>query len=158
MGYKLIKNGTMIDGNGGQPISDAAVLINDNVIEEVGKLSEMAIPEEGVAEVDAQGGFILPGMIDTHVHLLMEIEAMEKQLTTPFSYRFYNAVQNMRRTLDAGITTVRDAGGADAGVKQAVDDGIIQGPRMQISITALTTTGGDRKSTRLNSSHVSISY
>src|SRR5699024_1563776 len=142
MGYKLIKNGTMIDGNGGQPISDAAVLINDNVIEEVGKLSEMAIPEERVAEVDAQGGFILPGMIDTHVHLLMEIEAMEKQLTTPFSYQFYNAAQNMRRTLDAGITTVRDAGGADAGVKQAVDDGIIQGPRMQISITALTTTGG----------------
>src|SRR5699024_11754828 len=101
------KNGEMIDINGGKPIKEASVLTNDNVIEEVGKLSEMAIPEEDVVEVDAQGGFILPGMIDTHVHLLMEIEAMEKQLTTPFSYRFYNAVQNMRRTLDAGITTVQ---------------------------------------------------
>src|SRR5699024_2102035 len=54
----------------------------------------------------------------------------------------YKAVKHMRRTLDAGVTTVRDAGGTDAGVKQAVQDGLVDGPRMQISVNPLTITGG----------------
>ncbi|MBU5465828.1 amidohydrolase family protein [Virgibacillus sp. MSJ-26] len=142
MVYTLIKNGTLIDGNGGQPVQDAAVLVKDNVIEKVGTLSDIPVPNEDVTEVDAQGGYILPGMIDTHVHLMMEIEAVEKQLTTPFSYRFYKAVKHMEKTLHAGVTTVRDAGGTDAGVKKAVEDGLVPGPRMQISVNAITTTGG----------------
>jgi len=52
---------------------------------------------------------------------------------TPFSYRFYETVQNLRATLAAGITMVRDAAGADAGIKKAVADGLIPGPRPQIS-------------------------
>jgi imidazolonepropionase-like amidohydrolase len=56
--------------------------------------------------------------------------------------RFYNSVAYMRHTLDAGITSVRDAGGADIGLKQAVETGIVPGPRMQISIVMLSTTGG----------------
>ncbi|MUV36871.1 Dihydroorotase [Lentibacillus sp. JNUCC-1] len=142
MAYTLVKNGTLIDGNGGEPIQDAAVLIKDNVIEAAGRLSDITLPTENVTEVDAGGGTILPGLIDTHVHLMMEIESLEKQLTTPFSYRFYKAVQYMKKTMDAGVTTVRDAGGTDAGVRQAVADGVVQGPRMQISVTPLTTTGG----------------
>ncbi|WP_170006172.1 metal-dependent hydrolase family protein [Bacillus fonticola] len=142
MTYKLIKNGTLIDGNGGQPIVDAAVLVNGNRIETVGKVGEMQVPDENVTVVDAQGGFILPGLIDTHVHLMFEIGKLEERLMTPFSLKFYQAMQYMERTLNAGVTTVRDAGGADAGVRQAVENKMVQGPRMQISITALTTTGG----------------
>jgi len=67
---------------------------------------------------------------------------MEERISTPFSLNFFNSVRNMRRTLDAGITSVRDAGGADRGVKQAVETGVVPGPRMQISITALGITGG----------------
>jgi imidazolonepropionase-like amidohydrolase len=63
-------------------------------------------------------------------------------LQRPFSYQFYEAARNLRRTLDIGITTIRDAHGADLGVKQAVEDGLIAGPRMQISVTALSQTGG----------------
>jgi imidazolonepropionase-like amidohydrolase len=61
---------------------------------------------------------------------------------TPFSLRFYEAERNLRRTLDKGITTVRDAGGADLGVKTALEQGLIDGPRMQISLTMLSQTGG----------------
>ena len=143
MSYKLIKNGTLIDGNGGQPVFDAAVLIHDQTIEAVGRADEVIVPNnEDVTVVDAQGGFILPGFIDAHVHLMFEVEKFENSLTTPFSYQFYKATQHMKRTIEAGVTTVRDAGGTDAGVKKAVEDGIVVGPRMQISITALTTTGG----------------
>ncbi|MGV3489192.1 MAG: amidohydrolase family protein [Tuberibacillus sp.] len=142
MTYKLIKNGTLIDGNGGQPLFDAAVLIRDNVIEAVGRSEEVKAPTDDVTVVDANGGFILPGLIDTHVHLMFEVEKLEDSLTTPFSYNFYKAAEYMKRTVEAGVTTVRDAGGTDAGVKKAVEDGLVLGPRMQISITPLTTTGG----------------
>jgi imidazolonepropionase-like amidohydrolase len=60
----------------------------------------------------------------------------------PFSYRFFLAARNLEATLRAGITSVRDAAGADAGVRQAVEDGLVPGPRLQISIDMLSQTGG----------------
>ena len=60
----------------------------------------------------------------------------------PFSYAFYVAPANLRTTIALGITTVRDAGGADLGLKRAVEDGVIPGPRMQIAVTMLSQTGG----------------
>lgn len=142
MAYQLVKNGTLIDGNGGQPVKKAAVLIEDNKIRSVGTQDSIKLPRGNIQEIDAKGGYILPGLIDTHVHIMMEIDSTEKMLGTPFSMNFYKSIQHMRRTLDAGITTVRDAGGADLGVKQSVEQGIIPGPRMQISITVLGITGG----------------
>ncbi len=142
MVYTLIHNGTLIDGNGGQPLEDAAVLIEDNRIRSVGAMRSITLPDANVQHVSVHGGYILPGLIDTHVHIMLEFEGIPKALTTPFSLNFYKAIAYMRRTIEAGITTVRDAGGADLGVKQAVEQGLILGPRMQISITALTITGG----------------
>lgn len=142
MSYILIENGLLIDGLGGVPVSSGAVLIKDNRIQAVGHRSEMSLPARDLTRIDAQGGAILPGLIDTHVHFTFEGFNLQQQLAKPFSLRFFEMVGRMRRTLDAGITTVRDAGGADLGVKRAVEQGIVVGPRMQISITVLTTTGG----------------
>jgi imidazolonepropionase-like amidohydrolase len=142
MTYSLIHNGTLIDGNGGAPVRDGAVLVQDNRIHAVGLKTDIPLPAEAVTMIDASGGWILPGLIDTHVHLMLEGIDIPRLMTTPFSLRFYQSVEYMRRTLDAGITTVRDAGGADLGVKQAQASGLVAGPRMQISITALSTTGG----------------
>jgi imidazolonepropionase-like amidohydrolase len=138
----LIRNGTLIDGTGSTPVPNAAVFVKDNRIQAVGRADSLSLPNESIQEIDAGGGTILPGFIDTHVHLMLEGVNIVRDMTTPFSMRFFNAVQYMRRTIDAGITSVRDAGGADAGVKQAVETGVVVGPRMQISITMLTTTGG----------------
>lgn len=141
--YTYITNGTLIDGNGGDPLRNAAVLIEDNRITAVGSATNVAPPKNAdVQTIDAGGGWILPGFIDTHVHIMFEVEPFAQMISTPLSTRFYKAQHYMRRTLDAGVTSVRDAGGADAGVKMAVEQGIIQGPRMQISITALGITGG----------------
>lgn len=142
MTYTLIHNGTLIDGNGGAPIKGGAVLVQDNRIRSVGSKADLPLLDAATTYIDAGGGWILPGLIDTHVHLMLEGIDIPRLLTTPFSLRFYQGVQYMRRTLDAGITTVRDAGGADLGVKQAQAAGLVAGPRMQISITALSTTGG----------------
>lgn len=142
MAHTYIHNGTLIDGNGGDPVPNAAVLIEDNVIKEVGSQDQVQKPQGEVNEIDANGGFILPGMIDTHVHIMFEGLNLMQHMLSPFSLSFYNSIHFMRKTLDAGVTSVRDAGGADLGTKVAVEQGLVDGPRLQISISVLTTTGG----------------
>lgn len=142
MTYTLVRNGSLIDGTGQKPIPDAAILVEGNRIRRAGRADGIELPSEEIVEIDAQGGYILPGFIDTHVHLLFEGFNMVRDMQTPFSLRFYQSIDNMRRTLASGVTTVRDAGGADKGTKQAVESGAIVGPRMQISISILTITGG----------------
>src|SRR3990172_4229007 len=142
MSYTLVRNGTLIDGTGKAPLSNAAVLIKDNRIQAVGTAEGISLPNDSITEIDAGGGTILPGFIDTHVHLMLEGVNIARDIVTPFSMRFFNAVNYMKRTVEAGVTSVRDAGGADAGVKQAVESGVVLGPRMQISISVLTITGG----------------
>lgn len=141
MAPQVIRNGTLIDGRGGPPLRDAVVVLDGERIAQVGPAGDVAVPD-GATVLDAGGGYILPGFIDTHVHIMMEATDVREMLTTPFSLNFYKAITYMRRTLDAGVTSVRDAAGADAGVKAAVEQGLILGPRMQISITALSITGG----------------
>lgn len=142
MSYILINNGTLINGTGGTPIKNAAVLIDDNLIVAVGPEESIKIPDTNVYTLDANGGFILPGFIDAHVHLMTEDFGREETIYNPLSLYFYKAIERMERTLNAGVTTVRDAGLADVGIKQAVEKGIITGPRMQISVAPLSITGG----------------
>ncbi|RMG88922.1 MAG: amidohydrolase family protein [Chloroflexi bacterium] len=140
--YILIENGTLIDGNGGDPIPNAAVLIEGRYIRQVYTGGARQLPDGDITRIDAGGGFILPGLIDTHVHMAFEIDDFRKIMAMPLSMRFYKATHHMRRTLDAGITTVRDAGGADVGIKMSIEQGLVSGPRMMVSITALGITGG----------------
>ena len=143
----LIRNGVLLDCTGRGPLPGAAVLIEGNRIVMAGPEGEVmgqdAVGATGeFREIDAQGGMILPGFIDTHVHLMMEGFDLEKQFMTPFSYNFYQAITYFRRTIEAGITTVRDAGGLDLGTRKAIDEGLVPGPRVKISINALSITGG----------------
>jgi imidazolonepropionase-like amidohydrolase len=140
--YTLIHNGTLIDGNGGVPRGQTAVLIKDNTFHAIGHKNDIRLPDREISYIDAQGGHILPGLIDTHVHFIFEGVNIPKLMNTPFSKTYYEALPRMERTLNAGITSVRDAGGVDLGMKQAVEEGIVLGPRMQISISVLSITGG----------------
>jgi len=142
MSYTLIKNGTLINGNGGSPVKDAAVLIEKNNIIAAGPENSLKIPNKNLKVVDAKNCFILPGFIDTHVHLMTEGFGREETLYNPHSLYFYNALEFMKKTINAGVTSARDAGLADFGVKTALDNGLILGPRLQISVSPLTITGG----------------
>ena len=142
MNYSLIHNGTIIDGNGRSPLKNGAVLIRDNKIEQIGRKSDIRLPNGDIQMIDAGGGHVLPGLIDSHIHFIFDGINLMEAMTTPFSLNYYKAIDPMRRTLEAGITSVRDAGGADLGMKQAVEQGLIAGPRMQISVSVLTITGG----------------
>ncbi|WP_252315441.1 amidohydrolase family protein [Sinobaca sp. H24] len=139
MSFTIIKNGTLIDGTGTAPIENISVLIKNNRIEKIG--TDLQIPED-TEVIDAGGKYILPGLIDTHVHMALQIKNVQESILTPFSYRFYESIHYLKRTLNTGITSVRDAGFADVGMKKAVEDGLVEGPRMQVSINPLTITGG----------------
>ena len=142
MTQTLIINGTLIDGRGGEPLPGASVLVEDDKIVAVAAAGKPLQVELDAEQIDAGGGAILPGFIDSHVHVMFEIGKIEEALNTPFSMKFYKAIGYLRNTLHAGITSVRDAGGADLGVKQAVEQGVIAGPRLQISTAVLGITGG----------------
>ncbi|TDM05233.1 metal-dependent hydrolase family protein [Macrococcus lamae] len=132
----VIKNVNVLDVETGQYQNNTCVIIEDHVIQAIGESADAD------HVIDGQGKFLLPGMIDSHVHLMLEFKPVAQMLTTPFSYNFYEAMTYARKTIDAGITTVRDALGADLGFKQAVENNLFPGPRMKISVNALTITGG----------------
>jgi imidazolonepropionase-like amidohydrolase len=131
----LFAGATIVDGTGAPPsVADIAV--------EDGRIAAIGPGLDGDESVDLRGRAVLPGLFDCHTHVVVStIDAM-RGIQTPFSYRFYQAAQNLVATLRIGVTTIRDAGGADLGIKQAVADGLIPGPRMQISLRMISQTGG----------------
>ncbi|WP_298339879.1 amidohydrolase family protein [Ferrimicrobium sp.] len=131
----LFQGGQLFDGTGSGK-APADVVVED------GKIIEVGNGLDGDQVVDCTGKALLPGLFDCHVHVTSSGVDTMRRLTRPFSYQFYEAEANLKATLDLGITTIRDASGADLGVQQAVEDGLIAGPRMQISVTAISQTGG----------------
>lgn len=133
----VFTGGRVFDGTGAAP-ADADLLIED------GRILEVGPGLVGDAAVSVGGKTLLPGLFDTHVHLAMRYEDFDEAVTMnePFSLRFHRMAQNLRTTLALGITTVRDAAGADAGLRMAVERGVLAGPRMQISVQMLSMTGG----------------
>ncbi len=113
----------------------------DLVLED-GKVVEVGPGLDGDEGVDITGKTLLPGFFDCHTHVCMDKFDPIMLLASPFSLQFFHAVRNLRTTLDLGITTVRDAWGADAGVKAAVEQGIVPGPRLRITISMVAQTGG----------------
>ena len=133
MARTLFHGGDLFDG---VAMSRSDVVIEDERIVDVGT------GLDADEAVDCSGKTILPGLFDAHVHLALTHINVWQILQTPFSYRFYEAMHNMAATVRAGITTVRDAGGADLGMKEAVENGLVLGPRMHIALSMLSQTGG----------------
>ena len=131
----VFTGGLLFDGTGTDP-APADVVVSE------GRIVDVGTGLDGDTRVDCTGRTLLPGLFDCHVHLTLNGIGLLGALQKPFSYQFYEAAVNLRRTLEAGITTVRDAAGADLGIKQAVEDGLLTGPRVQISIGLITQTGG----------------
>lgn len=132
----------LIDGTGRDPIHNATIVWEGERIAAVGSRSTVQIPRDADV-IDGGGLTALPGLMDMHVHLCgtpgVDFVAM---MMTPPSYALLSAVPHAAATLQAGFTTVRDAGGTPAGVRMAVDDGMFPGPRMRVAVSILSQTGG----------------
>ncbi len=133
----------LLDPSTGETTREAVVLVQDGRVTKAGQRSTTQVPRDAEA-IDATGLTLLPGLIDCHVHLTNLGEGLDfaRELTTPPTLELMRAVRAARRTLDAGFTTVRDAAGTPAGVRMAIDAGYFPGPRMFVTVSALSQTGG----------------
>jgi imidazolonepropionase-like amidohydrolase len=139
MGRILLENATLLDVDAGASRPGHSVLVEDDRI--VG-VEAGGIDAEGARRIDVGGRTLMPGLIDAHVHVAittMNLAAMEQRPVTLVSQE---ARLILERMLMRGFTTVRDAGGADWGLTEAVERGLIQGPRIFHSGRVLSQTGG----------------
>jgi len=146
----VITGGTLIDGTGGRPLANAAVLVNDQGrVEAVGPLESIAIPPD-CPTIDITGRTLLPGLIDCHDHLTsFGYDLMGRWgRAEALSARVLRVANVMEETLLTGYTAIRDCGWLDVGYKQAVEQGLVPGPRLQIATSPLSPTQGtqDRSS------------
>jgi imidazolonepropionase-like amidohydrolase len=133
----VFTGGVVFDGTGSEP-AQADLVIEDGRIVEVGP------GLDGDEGIDASGHALLPGLFDCHIHVVGRYEDFDELdlIHRPFSYAFFQVPETLRWLLELGITTIRDAAGADAGLRRAVADGTLLGPRMQITVTMVSMTGG----------------
>jgi len=126
-----------------------AVLVRGQRIEAAGPRSNVTAPA-GAETIDMPGVTLMPGLIEAHSHVLLhaynETPWNDQVLREPEALRVARAVNHLKSTLESGYTTIRDlgtegAGYADAGLKQAVNQGIIPGPRMIVTTRAIVATG-----------------
>jgi imidazolonepropionase-like amidohydrolase len=132
--------GMVIDGTGRDPLLDGVVVLKGPNIRAVGAKGEVALPA-GCKTIDVAGKTVMPGLFDCHVHISLTTVNIEKMLFTPKIVKIFQTAQMMRRTLHAGFTTIRDAGGLDAGFRPAVEMGLVEGPRLVVS-GGIGQTGG----------------
>ncbi|MFD4835867.1 amidohydrolase family protein [Achromobacter sp. NPDC058515] len=139
MASVLFKNANLLDPLQADLLESHHVLVEDGVIKEV---SDKPISAASARVIDAAGRTLMPGLIDLHVHVLATQLNLSTQGVLPDALVMMRAVPIMAAMLRRGFTTVRDAGGAGWGLKCAVNEGTVKGPRLFISGRAISQTGG----------------
>jgi imidazolonepropionase-like amidohydrolase len=130
---RVLHSGAVLDAGSGE-VRAADVVVVDNRIADVG------IGLDGDEGVDCTGSLLVPGFVDCHTHVCFGPAGMDA-LRLPRSARVLSAVPTLRTLLRLGVTTVRDAWGADAGVRLAIENGWIEGPDLLLSLRQVGTTG-----------------
>jgi imidazolonepropionase-like amidohydrolase len=145
MGQILFKNFNMLDPEMDEISEGYSLLVEGNRIREV---SDTPISAYDARIVDCGGRTLMPGLIDCHVHVVLSEIFLRNLESVPLTLMTANAMVAMRGMLGRGFTTVRDTGGADWGLRTAVEEGLITGPRLFIAGRAIGPTGGHSDSRR----------
>ena len=146
MSQLLFRNFSLLDPRWDEPRGGYEVLVEGEHIKEV---SAKPIKTRGAQVVDGGGKrTLMPGLIDCHVHVFLTEVNIRHLESIPLTLLTAKSAELMRGMIDRGFTTVRDTGGADWGIKTAVESGLIPGPRLFISGRAIGPTGGHSDSRR----------
>ena len=143
----LIKNGTLIDGSGREPTANTLVAVDGNRISNVGPAGASMRPQTpDDTVIDAAGKFILPGLIDAHCHISLHQGALPgTKYRSSAEFCTLWAARSIARVLRAGVTSIAVPGGkwfTDVTVREAVEAGLLEGPRMVVAGRALSNYGG----------------
>ena len=139
MNQSVLINGVLIFDGINEKVIKGNVLVEEGHIQ---KISELPISAEGAMVIDGKGKFLMPGLIDAHWHSYMSCNTMMDLLTADDAYTQFKAGHEAGKTLLRGFTTIRDAGGPVFGLKRAIDEGILSGPRIYPSGSIISQTGG----------------
>src|SRR5712664_2575554 len=145
MTQTLFRNFRMLDPERDELVGGCEVLVEGETIREV---SERPIRSQAEVVVDCGGRTLMPGLIDCHAHVILSEVFIRQLENVPLTLMTARAAVAMKAMLERGFTTIRDTGGADWGIKAAVDAGLISGPRLFISGRAIGPTGGHSDSRR----------
>jgi imidazolonepropionase-like amidohydrolase len=144
----LFRNLRLLDPRFDEPRDGYEVLVEGDRFREV---SDRAIAAPGATVVDCGGRTLMPGLIDCHVHCMHSEVYIRRLEEVPLTLATARAAKRVREMLARGFTTVRDTGGADWGLKTAIDTGLFEGPRLFIAGRSIGPTGGHNDSrTRTN--------
>ena len=142
----VLTGATLIDGNGGDPIADAAVYVKGERIAWVGSAADLPPEAQAAKPIDVSGKWLLPGLIDAHIHICYNgSESVFALLEKHRDELVLEAVDICKRTLSQGVTAIRDVGGEqfiEMSLRDAITRGFITGPRMKLSGRVISMTGG----------------
>jgi len=138
-----ILGATLIDGTGAEPLADAAVVVDGGRITAVGPIAGVPVPPSA-ERIDAAGRFLLPGLIDLHVHVFTSGFVPIPPKGSELAYAGVVAAANLRAALDAGTTTIRDVSSGHVGLalRTAIERGLTPGPRCFVCGRGICMTGG----------------
>ena len=145
-----VRAGKLLDVRTGKILADQVIVVRGDKIDRVASASEIQIPADAKV-IDLSRATVLPGLIDAHTHIFLTGEDNgrydEQLLKESWQYRTIEATLNAKRDLEAGFTSMRDletegAMYSDVDVRNAINRGLIPGPRMQVATRAISTTGG----------------
>lgn len=139
---KYIVCGTLIDATGAEPQKNKAIVVEDDKIKAI--VDAGSVPA-GAEKIDLSGRTVLPGLIDSHEHLIVDPGDEAAQCAETQNYLAMKAMWNAKAILKAGITTMRDVGERhfiDVDAKRCIEQGLVQGPRLLISGHPIIRTGG----------------
>ena len=135
----MFANCAVLDGTRKERREDHHVLVEGDRIREV---SDAPIKSGTARTIDLKGRTLMPGLIDAHVHVLAVDLPLDRLSDRPVTLLTLQAAKVLEGMLQRGFTTIRDAGGADGGLAEAVEEGLVHGPRIFPSGMALSQTGG----------------
>jgi imidazolonepropionase-like amidohydrolase len=138
----LFRNVRVFDGNSETLSGVMDVLVRGAMIESISPASRAVPDGPGTSVLDGGGRVLMPGLIDAHWHTMVATSPLAVFISVDAGYLNQIAARDAERTLMRGFTTVRDAGGPCFGLKRAIDEGIVAGPRIYPSGAFISQTGG----------------
>lgn len=135
----ILENANVVDVKAGTILADRHLILESGIIKEI---VEGKVPSLDAHRIPVDGGFVIPGLIDAHVHVTAYTANLGELPRQSPMYVAARTAQVLKGMLSRGFTTVRDVGGADFGIAQAVEDGLFPGPRVLYGGKALSASGG----------------
>ncbi|MGA7430082.1 MAG: amidohydrolase family protein [Xanthobacteraceae bacterium] len=135
----IFENARILDGSSDEGEHDRFVRVADGLIKEI---SDKPIKDSSAHRIDLRGKTLMPGLIDCHTHIVSPFPDPADNARLPDSLIALHAARIMKQMLLRGFTSIRDLGGADAGFQRAIDQKIVEGPRLFICGKAFVQTGG----------------